>query len=338
APTPHKATPVRLDSEADTAPLSAIDPGSFEVEALTGPETPSLPVAAPVIEELQSMPIVPELADSMPGGPTTEPLEDSSDGDDDLGLGPYHGSQTDESSSANSDGPTSGRAATSARDDASAPSIELELSSLESAAGFDAPPAHSPLSSRPTPRPAAPQLGSPGPAASHTAQPAPAPIVTPYAKHPALDRLAHDLLGALEADAPAAESKRERRRRRVTGLFEQAEARYNAGDRMAAVIALDLAISEDPDSAITQKQIQLRRDAMCDMFQNYIGDAGATPALAVQMNELADENLDNRAMFLLSRIDGMLTVDELLDVSGMARVEAYRHLCVMLLKGILKLS
>jgi hypothetical protein len=39
---------------------------------------------------------------------------------------------------------------------------------------------------------------------------------------------------------------------------------------------------------------------------------------------------------LLSRIDGTLTIDELLDVSGMPRLEAYRHLCQLYLRGILR--
>jgi hypothetical protein len=40
--------------------------------------------------------------------------------------------------------------------------------------------------------------------------------------------------------------------------------------------------------------------------------------------------LDHRAGFLLSRIDGVATVDELVDVSGMGRLEALKILAELL--------
>ena len=52
--------------------------------------------------------------------------------------------------------------------------------------------------------------------------------------------------------------------------------------------------------------------------------------------ELGAAPINPRAAFLLSRIDGSLSVDEILDVAGMPRLEAYRHLCQLLLHGIIK--
>ena len=60
------------------------------------------------------------------------------------------------------------------------------------------------------------------------------------------------------------------------------------------------------------------------------------PQLAKPLHELQNAPISPRAAFLLSRIDGTLTVDELLDVSGMPRMEAYRHLCQLILRGILR--
>ena len=44
-------------------------------------------------------------------------------------------------------------------------------------------------------------------------------------------------------------------------------------------------------------------------------------------------DLDPRAAFLLSRIDGCMTVDDLLDVSGMPRLEAMRVLALLIRHG-----
>jgi hypothetical protein len=45
-------------------------------------------------------------------------------------------------------------------------------------------------------------------------------------------------------------------------------------------------------------------------------------------------DLDPRSAFLLSRLDGSLTFDDLLDVSGMPRVEAMRILALMIARGV----
>jgi hypothetical protein len=72
------------------------------------------------------------------------------------------------------------------------------------------------------------------------------------------------------------------------------------------------------------------------VFQSFLGDLSRQPQLAKPLHELANAPISPRAAFLLSRIDGMLSIDEILDVSGMPRLEAYRHLCQLFLRGILR--
>jgi hypothetical protein len=102
------------------------------------------------------------------------------------------------------------------------------------------------------------------------------------------------------------------------------------------VTAVDLALSEDPNSALSQKLIHRNRDAIMNAFQAFLGDLQRTPALARPLHELGAAPISPRAAFLLSRIDGTLSLDEILDVSGMPRLEAYRYLCQLLLRGILR--
>ena len=78
------------------------------------------------------------------------------------------------------------------------------------------------------------------------------------------------------------------------------------------------------------------KDTIMQIFQAFIGDLERMPQLARPLHELANAPISPRAAFLLSRIDGTLTIDELLDVSGMPRLEAYRHLCQLFLRGILR--
>jgi hypothetical protein len=151
-----------------------------------------------------------------------------------------------------------------------------------------------------------------------------------------MDAISAQLDREIDRDAPADESLEDRTRRRVAALIKRAESEANLNHPSTAVTALDMALDEDPDSAIAQKVIHRHRDLLFDIYQGYIGDMAAMPTLAIPLHQLAQERLDNRAAFLLSRIDGSLSFEEILDVSGMTRLEAYRLLSRMLLRGILE--
>ena len=151
-----------------------------------------------------------------------------------------------------------------------------------------------------------------------------------------IDARSAQILEEIDTNAPAGESKEDHVRRRISELLARA-AEWNAGDELdKAVTAVDLALSEDPTSALAQKLVHRNRDAIMAVFQSYLGDLERQPQLAKPLHELAAAPISPRAAFLLSRIDGMLSIDEILDVSGMPRLEAYRHLCQLFLRGILR--
>lgn len=151
-----------------------------------------------------------------------------------------------------------------------------------------------------------------------------------------IDARAAQILAAVDEGAPAGEAADDRTRRRITTLAERAAAWSAAGDLDRAVAAADLALAEDPNSAIAQKLIQRHRDTIMQVFQAFLGDLARQPELARPLHELSSAPISPRAAFLLSRVDGSLTIDEILDVSGMPRMEAYRYLCQLFLRGILR--
>jgi hypothetical protein len=65
-------------------------------------------------------------------------------------------------------------------------------------------------------------------------------------------------------------------------------------------------------------------------FEAYVGSIDQVPILAISEGVLATQGLDHRAGFLLSQIDGLMTVEHLLDISGMPRFEALRILASLL--------
>ena len=124
---------------------------------------------------------------------------------------------------------------------------------------------------------------------------------------------------------------------RVGWLISKARSENQAGHFPVAVVAIDLALEQHPDSAVAQKLIHSNREVLYEVYRSFLGDMHAVPSLAMSMDKIPMQDLDHRAAFLLSRIDGALTLEDVLDVSGMARLEAFRHLCRLLLRGILEL-
>lgn len=151
-----------------------------------------------------------------------------------------------------------------------------------------------------------------------------------------IDARSQQILEAVDEGAPAQEMKDDRTRRRISTLLERALDWNKGGELDRAVAAVDLALSEDPSSALAQKLIHRNRETIMSVFQSFLGDLNRQPVLARPLHELATAPISPRAAFLLSRIDGSLSLDEILDVSGMPRLEAYRHLCQLYLRGILR--
>ncbi|HEX7840708.1 MAG TPA: hypothetical protein VF469_24695, partial [Kofleriaceae bacterium] len=151
-----------------------------------------------------------------------------------------------------------------------------------------------------------------------------------------IDARSTEILEQIDGNAPAIETREERTRRRITALLDRAAGWNRDGDLDRAVTAVDLALSEDPNSALAQKLIHRNRETIMNAFQAFLGDLQRTPSLARPLHELASAPISPRAAFLLSRVDGTLSLDEILDVSGMPRLEAYRYLCQLFLRGILR--
>ncbi len=151
-----------------------------------------------------------------------------------------------------------------------------------------------------------------------------------------MDERTAAILDEIDDKAPTEESREDRTRRRITALIEKSAYWQRGLDLEKSVTAIDLALSEDPNSALAQKLIHRNRDAIMTAFQSYIGDLSRAPILARPLHELASAPISPRAAFLLSRVDGTMTLDEILDVSGMPRLEAFRYLSQLLLRGILK--
>jgi hypothetical protein len=164
----------------------------------------------------------------------------------------------------------------------------------------------------------------------------PAPAPASEQRGPDSDGIAAEIAADVEREARPGESPDDRLRRRIFGFIDRADVEMRRERYSVAVIAADLAMSEGPDSAIAQKLIHQRHALLLEVFRRFLGDLERVPAVALPMHEISMQELDHRTAFLLSRIDGTLSFEDILDISGMPRLEALRYLCRLRLQGILE--
>jgi hypothetical protein len=105
--------------------------------------------------------------------------------------------------------------------------------------------------------------------------------------------------------------------------------RYAMGDFTSALeIAETLLISDSADLE-AQRYATSCRDVLTQMYLSRLGGLDQIINVVLPPEELRWLNLDHRAGFLLSLVDGASTIDELLDISGMPRLDALKILAAL---------
>jgi len=115
-------------------------------------------------------------------------------------------------------------------------------------------------------------------------------------------------------------------------LVDRCRTMMEHGRVEAAVAAAESALREGeraPPPGIAEV-IEPSRPLFERAFEAYVGSIDQVPILAISEGVLATQGLDHRAGFLLSRIDGLMTIEHLLDIAGMPRFEALRILASLL--------
>ncbi len=112
--------------------------------------------------------------------------------------------------------------------------------------------------------------------------------------------------------------------------------RYALGDFTGALRAAELLIGRDPDHAEARRYAESSRERLVHLYTSRLGGMDRTPEVAVPDSEVRWLGLDHKAGFLLSRVDGVNTLEEIVDVSGMPRLEALKMLVELLDAGAIR--
>ncbi len=105
--------------------------------------------------------------------------------------------------------------------------------------------------------------------------------------------------------------------------------RYAIGDFSGALEIAESLLSTDPSDLEAQRYATSCRDVLTQMYLSRLGGLDQVISVVLSPEELRWLNLDHRAGFLLSLVDGVSTIEELLDISGMTRLDALRILAAL---------
>ena len=74
------------------------------------------------------------------------------------------------------------------------------------------------------------------------------------------------------------------------------------------------------------------------MYAARLGALDRVVSVAVPADQIRWLSLDHRAGFLLSLVDGISTLEEILDISGMSRLEALRIMYALLEQRVITIE
>jgi hypothetical protein len=117
----------------------------------------------------------------------------------------------------------------------------------------------------------------------------------------------------------------------VRSPFETALTALAAGDLARAIDASEAALLRL--GGLTSEAADRCHEDIERFYHSLLGGADRVPR-----HGAPTPDLDPRSAFLLSRLDGAMTVEDVLDVSGMPRLEAMRTLALLLRRGAIVLQ
>jgi hypothetical protein len=121
-------------------------------------------------------------------------------------------------------------------------------------------------------------------------------------------------------------------------LVGEMEELYALDDLTGALRFAELILGREPDNMQARQCAQNCRQRLVQLYASKIGDLSGVPVQALSENQMRWLGLDHRSGFLLSRVDGLSTIDEVLDVCGMPRLEALKTLVDLLERGAIRVQ
>jgi hypothetical protein len=154
----------------------------------------------------------------------------------------------------------------------------------------------------------------------------------PVARNPSPSSIEAAVLGALGNAGP------EITERTIEDPIAEMRERLSLGDYTGALEMAELLLTEDPGDAEAAECAAACRGVLEGMYAARLGALDRVPSVIVQRTQLRWLSIDHRAGFVLSLVDGRSSLDMILDVCGMPRLDAMKILHELVQQKIVALK
>jgi hypothetical protein len=107
------------------------------------------------------------------------------------------------------------------------------------------------------------------------------------------------------------------------------------GDFSGSLEMIEKILKVDPEHAEARDYLTTNESTLVAMYESKLGPLARTPRLAIKPEEIMWLNLDHRAGFLLSQIDGIVDYETLFALSGLPRLDTARILAGLLADDVI---
>jgi hypothetical protein len=190
--------------------------------------------------------------------------------------------------------------------------VELERARMQSARESASSPSPNP--------PNEPPRGPPSILSMANAR-APSAPSSPPARSQSPSSIEAAVLGAIESSPPP-----EITERTIDDPIAEMRGRFSLGDYTGALEMAELLLAEEPGNLEAAECGENCRTVLEGMYAARLGPLDRVPLVVVPRAQMRWLSIDHRAGFVLSLIDGSSSIEMILDVSGMPRLDALRIL------------
>lgn len=119
-------------------------------------------------------------------------------------------------------------------------------------------------------------------------------------------------------------------------LMDGAAELFSLGDFSGSLEIVEKALEIRPADKAAQAFLVKNQETLIKMFESKLSGLQKRPRVKVDPSEIMWLSIDHRAGFVLSQIDGLVTYEDLLQLSGMSRFETLRILAKLCEESVIE--
>ncbi|MCP4500222.1 MAG: hypothetical protein GY822_09715 [Deltaproteobacteria bacterium] len=118
-------------------------------------------------------------------------------------------------------------------------------------------------------------------------------------------------------------------------LMEGARELFALGDFSGSLELVEKVLEIDESNGEARQYLEKNEATLLKMYESKLGNLEGCPRPMTTPDEVIWLNMHHRAGFVLSQVDGMLSYEEIADVSGLPRLETFRILVDLQRNGVI---